>query len=556
MSNPDRRATLIAKNASIGAVDAYEDYEYRRECFIDAGWLSEAKDCASRRSIVLGRTGAGKSALLLELAEEEDNVIEIDPSEFAFRFIENSTVLQFFQAAGVNLDLFYRLLWRHVLVVELLKKRFRLTHQNDSLGFLDQLNQWVRFNPGRKAATDYLRKWGEKFWETTEVRARELTRKFEDELTSKLQLGPELISLGASGVARLGTQEREDVIARGNDVVSAIQVRELRDVISLLGEKVFNDDRAKYFVVIDKLDENWARVQTRYRLIRALVEEIRSFRALRNVKILAAIRYDLLLEVIDETREAGFQEEKYQDYFLNIRWGTSDLEQLVDRRITELYRRKYQAAAVRFSDLFPTIKRGRPDPLRYILQRTLMRPRDAIAFVNECFRLAENRERVSWKIIRAAEGTYSDRRVKAICAEWRAHYPSIDVIVELLRDLPSRFGRSDINARLESAIVRCAAMQGSDACIVIAKDMLDPGSKSSDKAFLDEALRMLYKVGLLGARFAKNEPISWAFSHEDELGRGEVRRAISFHVHKMAWRGLGVRVLTDEDELHGLEDDD
>ena len=557
MANSDKRPILISKNASIGAVDAYEDEEYRSECFVDAGWLGDARDCSSRRSIVLGRTGSGKSALLLELARVEGNVIEIDPSEFAFRYIENSTVIQFFQAAGVNLDLFYRLLWRHVLVVELLRKRFRLTHPNDSLGFVDQINQWVKFNPGRKAAMDYLRKWGEKFWETTEVRARELTTKFEEELKAGMKIGNELLSMGAEGASRLEKQQREDIVTRGNEVVSAIQMRELRDVISLLGEKVFNDDRTKYYVVIDKLDENWAKDQTRYRLVRALIEEIKSFRELKNVKVLAAIRQDLLLEVIDETREAGFQEEKYQDYYFSLRWSVPDLTRLIELRIAELYRRKYSATAVKFEDIFPTVKRGRPDPMRYILQRTLMRPRDAIAFVNECLRLAEDRERVSWKVIRAAEGSYSDRRIKAVCDEWRAHYPSIDAIVDVLRETPSKFGRSDIQTdRLEAAIVRCAQLKAIDPCVAIAKDMLDPAAKVSSKIFLDEALRILYKVGLLGVKFAKTEPVSWSFSHEDELGKGETRRAISFHTHKMGWRGLGTRVLQDDEDLKDVEDED
>jgi hypothetical protein len=553
----DKRPILIAKNASIGAVDAYEDTDYRSDCFVDPGWLGEARDCASRRSLVLGRTGAGKSALLLELARVEDNVIEIDPSEFAFRYIENSNVIQFFQAAGVNLDLFYRLLWRHVLVVELLKKRYKLSHPNDSIGFLDQINQWVKFNPGRKAAMDYLRRWGEKFWETTEVRARELTTKFEDELKLGVKIGSELLSMGADGAARLGVQEREEIVARGNEVVSSIQVRELKDVIGILGDKVFTDPRTAYFVVVDKLDENWAREQTRYRLIRALIEEVRSFRELKNVKILAAIRQDLLLEVFDSTRESGFQEEKYHDYRFDLRWSYADIERLIQLRITEMYKRKYRASAVRFEEVFPTVKRGRPDPMKYIIQRTLMRPRDAIAFVNECLRLAENRERVSWKVLRAAEGFYSDRRVKAVCDEWRTHYPSIDYLVELLRGAPSRINRSDVAGdALEGVIVKCATCKQSDACVEVAKDMLDPASKNTAKAFLDEAIRILYKVGLIGVRFAKNEPISWAFSHEDEIGKGDTRRTISIHVHKMAWRGLGIRVNEDEDELRGLEDDD
>lgn len=555
VANPHRQLPLIPKNASIGAVDAYADRDFLVGCFVDAGWLREASDCGSRRSIVLGRTGAGKSALLLELARIEENVIQIDPSEFAFRYIENSSIIQFFQAAGTNLDLFYRLLWRHVLVVELLRKRYKLEHQNDAYGLLDQINQWVKFSPGKKAALDYLRKWGEKFWETTEVRARELTTRFENELRAGVHVDSQLVDLGAGGASKLLEQQKEEVIHRGNQVVSAIQIRELRDIISLLGEKVFTDSRARYYVVVDKLDDNWAQDETRYRLIKALIEEIRSFRELKNVKILAAIRQDLLLEVIDQTRSAGFQEEKYQDYYLGLRWDQSDLERFVDKRIIELYRRQNVALDSGCKDILPTVKRGRPDPLQYVIQRTLMRPRDVIAFVNECLKLGAGRERVSWKVIRSAEGSYSDRRMKAIQDEWRTHYPSIDYLLEMLRGIPSKFNRSDVHAeKIDGVIVDCTQVKGNDPCVRIARNLVNPESKASNKIFLDEALRILYKVGAIGVRFAKNEPVSWSFLHEDELTSGATRRAIEIQVHKMLWRALGTRIL--DDEIFPVDEDE
>jgi len=495
--------------------------------------------------------------LLLEIAEVEENVVLIDPSEFAFRYIENANVIQFFQAAGVNLDLFYRLLWRHVLVVELLRKRFRLAQSNDSAGFLDQINQWVKFNPGRKAAMDYLRRWGEKFWETSEVRARELTSKFEQELSAHLSVPAGLVSLGAKGAERLESAERAEIVSRGNEVVNGIQIRELREVISLIGEKVFNDGKVKYFVVIDKLDENWAKAETRYRLIRALIEEIRSFRALSNVKILCALRHDLLLEVLDATRDEGFQEEKFQDYYLQIRWSQADLVRLLDLRVKQLYRRHQRSLDIGISDILPTVKRGRPEPATYIIQRTLSRPRDAIAFVNECLRLAEDRERISWKVIRAAEGRYSDRRLKALQYEWRTHYPSIDFIIDVLREAPSTFSRNQIQQdRVDQATLSCAQLEVSeDPCVKIAHEFLNPASKKTGKDFLNESLRVLYKVGLIGVRFRKNEPVSWAFSHEDELSAGDVKRAISYHVHKMGWRGLGTRIISSDEELQVEEEE-
>lgn len=85
--------------------------------------------------------------------------------------------------------------------------------------------------------------------------------------------------------------------------------------------------------MIDQLDEDWAETETRYRFIRALIEEIKSFRNLPQVKILVALRQDLLEIVFDRTRDAGFQEEKYEAYLLPLKWTENELEQLIEKRI-------------------------------------------------------------------------------------------------------------------------------------------------------------------------------------------------------------------------------
>ena len=52
------------KHATIGAAAAEEDAKFLSECFVDTGDLEVLLDCSDRRRIILGRTGAGKSALL------------------------------------------------------------------------------------------------------------------------------------------------------------------------------------------------------------------------------------------------------------------------------------------------------------------------------------------------------------------------------------------------------------------------------------------------------------------------------------------------------------
>ena len=118
------------KHSSIGAESAEDDARFLPACFVDTGDLGPLLDCKDPRRLILGRTGTGKSALLKHLSEQA-SVIELNPQVLAFNHITNSTVLQFFLAAGVKLDLFFRLLWRHAFTVDLLKWKYDITAVRD-----------------------------------------------------------------------------------------------------------------------------------------------------------------------------------------------------------------------------------------------------------------------------------------------------------------------------------------------------------------------------------------------------------------------------------------
>src|SRR5271165_5767999 len=136
MPPPEKFA--FRKHASIGAAAAEEDSKFLAECFVDNGDLDPLIDCSDRRRIILGRTGAGKSALLNRLAEDTTAIV-INPETLSFNYLTNSTILQFFLEAGVKLDLFFKLLWRHVFTVELLKTRYELKSQMETNSFLERI---------------------------------------------------------------------------------------------------------------------------------------------------------------------------------------------------------------------------------------------------------------------------------------------------------------------------------------------------------------------------------------------------------------------------------
>jgi hypothetical protein len=50
----------------------------------------------------------------------------------------------------------------------------------------------------------------------------------------------------------------------------------------------------QFHILIDKLDEHWVDVSIRFKLIRSLIESLKSFRRITNLKILVALRSDVL----------------------------------------------------------------------------------------------------------------------------------------------------------------------------------------------------------------------------------------------------------------------
>ena len=115
------------------------------DCFVDNGEIDLLRDNKRAESIVVGRTGAGKSALLMELSNRVYKSKILDPYDISIRFLEHSDIIQFIEILGVNLDLFYRLLWRHILTIEFLKIRYDLKSESDSSNLWSSLTNFVHF---------------------------------------------------------------------------------------------------------------------------------------------------------------------------------------------------------------------------------------------------------------------------------------------------------------------------------------------------------------------------------------------------------------------------
>ena len=153
---------------SIGAAAAEDDGEVLKHCYVDTGDLQLLQDIGDRRRIILGRTGAGKSALLAILEQSRPGrAIKLSTEHLALPYVANSTILNFFGSIGVNLDPFFKLLWRHVLTVEILTHHFE--HRSEPSKSLFERLRALFVGPSKhdkdmRQAIQYLADWGETFW--------------------------------------------------------------------------------------------------------------------------------------------------------------------------------------------------------------------------------------------------------------------------------------------------------------------------------------------------------------------------------------------------------
>ncbi len=228
-----------------------------------------------------------------------------------------------------------------------------------------------------------------------------------------------------------------------------------------------------------------------------------------NLKVLVALRTNII-EALDFGRAGGQEEKKFRDQSHRVHWTKDELRELLDERVVVAAGRFFGLADVKsMAELLPQKNRTRGDALDYLLNRTLLRPRDAISFLNECFALSGGRERLSWNGINAAELTYSKGRLMALRDEWKPTYPGIDQVFEA-------FTRVLVSMTWEDMIV-CL-----DECALLSSEERFPGSSwieeygepiwhSSAKSDRCEVyqpfVRLLYSVGFIGCVCSSSENV-------------------------------------------------
>ncbi|MFT2749554.1 P-loop ATPase, Sll1717 family [Clavibacter sp. Sh2036] len=472
------------------------------------------------RCFIIGRTGSGKSAALTRLAEEQAaKVIRIVPEDLSMPYITNLDVVQQLKDLDVDLSAFWKALWRHIFTVEVIKHRYNVDSADSKASVLQNLRNVISRDAGKKQALAYLDEFDGRFWAETDERVKEITTslvtRIEDSGSVGVTAGPARVGFTGSDGTEYSESERRSIRVKYQRIVNETQLARLNKMMDVLHEDVLKSEQDFVYIVIDDLDKDWVDSSLSNELIMALFKTVHDFKRVKNLKILVALRTNIFVHM-DFGSAAGGQEEKFRSLVLNMLWNRDQLRGLMDERIRVAARRQ-EADVVRVSEILPNSNSRRGNAVDYILDRTLLRPRDFISFMRECLGASEGKGQVSWDAIKRAEVTYSENRLLALRDEWKLNNPGIDSLFEAFRRAPGRMDRAQITRILDEcaltladqAFVGAPWLKGLTASIYAGR-VDDPWA-----AQYGPLVRLFYDIGFLGASMKGRRRAS--FSLDDEL---------------------------------------
>lgn len=534
------------RNIDIGALAA-EDDKFLLSAFVDKHDLSLLGDMSDPKCILIGRTGCGKSALIKYIEENERHVIRIDPESMSLRHLSNSNIINYFREIDVKLDLFYKVLWKHVFIVELIKVHFD-GDLTKSKGVLDWIKTKISEKyQNKKQSIEYLENWEDKFWEDTEYRIKELEtsleNRFKGEFGGTLNL-KEIIELSAKGETEQKDSQtvKYEVLNKAQKVVNESQIEHIRNIIDIMKNELFIKSQKKYFILIDDLDIEWVSNSIVYDLIKSLIETIKGLSQILNVKIVIALRTNIHKKIFKENTSRGVQREKYNHLYLNIQWNQDELKELLNNRLRELMKSNYTSESPTIDDILPASNKKQVSGFDYIIERTFLRPRDVIDFFNKCIKNADGKTKIGRDIIRKAEDEYSHERLKALNDEWIENYGNIHCLYKFLKGAKDGFKLKEVESVAEDSFLESIGNNEVLRLNIHFQGLFNSfGSDYDTIKILKEIMIVLYEIGLIGIKLSSENKKEYIFESYSAYELEDINEDTKYYIHPMFHKALRIK---------------
>lgn len=483
---------IFRNNDEIGKLEAETD-TYLNDCFFETNIFkgimdfdySERNPDFTKR-IIVGRTGSGKSALLKKIVDEGSIKIydKIEAENTIFEHVKNNVFISSLNESGIDLRVFYKSLWLHVLLIKVITSLHRSTYQS----FFNKIHDLMggkkkTYDP--ELANEYIEQFKDVFFNDKAL--IEISNKMQGELSTKIGI-KELVFGG-----KLNREETQKIQSETSSYVSRELIRKQKELIKILSEEFSEVGQYRIIISIDDLDRSWlSSSNIRYDFINALLEAFRELLDIKSVKILISIRTDILMGIYNKTLR---QDEKDQSLIYAVSWNKTEIRQIIDMRINHLVKNKYQGSrTITMKDIFNFDIDGIPAD-DYILDRTMLRPRDAISFVNYCLKECDGTVSINKNIVLMAEEKFFSSRKRALVSEWASIYKNISHYVDSL-------------SFLKNSEFTISEMQDTEKNEILTYILDRAPSESEDEVHskiilnFDELMKVWFIVGVIGIKRA------------------------------------------------------
>jgi hypothetical protein len=410
-------STSFLHEVDLGDVAAENEISGLRSYFVPTGPSLQARNGHPR--LVIGRKGSGKTAIFYDVRQRagrgnERLVLDLKPEGHQFTHLKDFVLERV--APGLREHTMVAF-WNYILLCELARKA------------LDKDRNIARVDPDRYQRYKRLA-------EIYEHHDSGWDADFSQRLVR--QLDRIATQLGGLDVKQIGSRLTE-IIYRGD-------LRELTEAVS-----EYLRTKESVWILVDNLDKGWpvrGTSETDMLIVRALLDASRKMqRQLEHdeieLKFLVFLRSDIYEHLIRETPDKG------KDTAIQLDWeDTEAFEEIVRRRI-----HSSTGLNLPFRELWPRICDpliGHQDSFAYFAERTLMRPRDLLQFLNAAIGVAVNRghNRILSDDIIQAEKSYSRDILEATMFEISDTNIDLEDILYVFHGAPNSMGIDEVRDRL------------------------------------------------------------------------------------------------------------
>ena len=447
------------QEVDLGDVAAENEIVGLRSYFVSTGPALQARRGHAR--LVVGRKGSGKTAIFYDVRQRafrgnDRLVLDLKPEGHQFARLKESLLERI--APGLREHTMVAF-WNYILLCELARKALdkdRVTARIDP----------DRYERYRRLASVYERH--DQGWDADF--SQRLVRQVEG-ITSKLQ-GMDAREIGA---------QLTEVIYKGD-------VRELSEAV---GEYLHTKESV--WVLVDNLDKGWpvrGTTEIDMLIVRALLDASRKLQHQLEaneieLQCLVFLRSDIYEHLRNEMPDKG------KDTALQLGWEDPELfKEIVRRRITNS-----TGFTEPFTEIWPLLCDplvGTQESFSYFVERTLMRPRDLLQFLNRAIDVAINRghDRIEAEDILQAEKSYSEDMLLATMFEILDTHPEYKDILYTFQGAPVSMSLDEVQDRLREAGVSS-----------------------------DSTIELLVWFGFLGVSAPTFPDVKYAYSVQDNIRR-------------------------------------